>query len=206
MRIAVLIYGRLNKCVEHYNNIMDTIGREHTIDVFLSSDNSLDTQLQEFIELYKPISYNNDKIIYDSNLTKYESHEATNIDNMTRHFINKQRVFALVELHVKNASITYDIVISLRVDSVFHNNFNLTPVQKDTIYIPNNYDYLEGINNQMAYGSMDVMKKYMNIYKYIIDLLERKTTIAHPESLTLANIQFHKINIIRVNLSHVIDR
>jgi hypothetical protein len=206
MRIALLVYGRLNKCKEHYNNIMDNIGKEHDIDVFLSSDNSVETQLQEFIELYKPISYNNDKIIYNTNLEKYEKPEATNIDSMIRHFINKKRVFALLELYVTKESITYDIVISLRIDLVFHNSFNLTPLQNDTIYIPSDNDFLDGINDQVAYGSIDVMKKYMNIYEYIIDLLERKTTIAHPESLTLANIQFHKINIIRVKLLHVIDR
>ena len=206
MRIALLVYGRLNKCNEHYNNIMGNIGKEHNVDVFLSSDTSSETQLQEFIELYKPISYNNDKIIYDTNLEKYEKHEATNIDHMIRHFINKQRVFTLLELYVKKESITYDIVISLRIDLVFHNSFNLTPLQNDTIYIPSDNDFLDGINDQVAYGSIDVMKKYMNIYEYIIDLLERKITIAHPESLTLANIQFHKINIIRVKLLHVIDR
>lgn len=206
MRIALLVYGRLNKCKEHYNNIMDNIGKEHNVDVFLSSDNSVETQLQEFIELYKPISYNNDKIIYDTNLEKYEKPEATNIDSMIRHFINKKRVFALLELYVTKESITYDIVISLRIDLVFHNSFNLISAQSDTIYIPSDNDFLDGINDQVAYGSIDVMKKYMNIYEYIIDLLERKTTIAHPESLTLANIQFHKINIIRVKLLHIIDR
>ena len=206
MRIALLVYGRLNKCKEHYNNIMDNIGKEHDIDVFLSSDNSVETQLQEFIELYKPISYNNDKIIYNTNLEKYEKPGPTNIDNMTRHFINKKRVFALLELYVKNESITYDIIVSLRIDLVFHNSFNLTSAQPDTIYIPSDNDFIDGINDQVAYGSIDVMKKYMNIYEYIIDLLERKITIAHPESLTLANIKFHKINIIRVKLLHVIDR
>jgi len=205
MRIALLIYGRLNKCNKHYDNIMDSIGKEHNVDIFLSSDNSPETQLQEFIELYKPISYNNDKVEHDTNLEKYEKHAYVIIDNMIRHFINKKRVFALLELYVKNESITYDIIISLRIDLVFRNSFNLTSVQPYTIYIPSGND-CTGINDQVAYGSMDVMKKYMNIYEYIIELLERKTTIVHPESLTLANIRFHKINVIRVNLSHVIKR
>jgi hypothetical protein len=204
MRIALLIYGRLNKSNKHYDNIMDSIGNEHTVDIFLSSDNSPETQLQEFIELYKPISYNNDKVEHDTNLEKYEKHRYVVIDNMIRHFINKKRVFTLLELYVKKESITYDIIISLRIDLVFHNSFNLTSVQPYTIYIPSGND-CDGINDQVAYGSMDVMKKYMNIYEYIIELLETKTTIVHPESLTLANIQFHKINIIRVNLSHVIE-
>ena len=39
MKIAVLVYGRLNYCVENYNNIINAIGIENTIDFFLSSDN-----------------------------------------------------------------------------------------------------------------------------------------------------------------------
>ena len=34
MRIGVLVFGRLNKCVEHYDNIINSIGKEHTIDFF----------------------------------------------------------------------------------------------------------------------------------------------------------------------------
>lgn len=34
MRIAVLFYGRLNKCVEHYSNIIESIGKENHIDFF----------------------------------------------------------------------------------------------------------------------------------------------------------------------------
>jgi len=42
MRIAVLIYGRLNKCAEHYNNILNSIG-DHDIDLanVLYSDESV---------------------------------------------------------------------------------------------------------------------------------------------------------------------
>lgn len=34
MHIAVLIYGRLNKCVEHYDNIVESIGKHNDIDFF----------------------------------------------------------------------------------------------------------------------------------------------------------------------------
>ena len=42
MKIAVLVYGRLHKCLEHYSNITETIGLENQIDFFLSS---VDTQI-----------------------------------------------------------------------------------------------------------------------------------------------------------------
>jgi len=64
MRIAVLIYGRLNECTPSYDNILNSIGKEHTIDFFLSSDNSDKELLDSFINLYNPILYTNDEIQY----------------------------------------------------------------------------------------------------------------------------------------------
>lgn len=98
MRIAVLCYGRLNKCIEHYNNIINSIGIEHNIDFFMSSDNSDEKLLNDFCSLYKPIAYVNDKIEYTCNLSKYSGLRIeTNVHNMTCHFINKGRVFSLLE-------------------------------------------------------------------------------------------------------------
>jgi hypothetical protein len=69
-------------------------------------------------------------------------------------------------------------------------------LDNNTIYIPFGYDYINNaINDQIAYGKIDVMKKYNSINA--VDLLERKLSIVHPESLNYANIHFHKLNIIR---------
>ena len=54
MRIAIIVYGRINKAINVYENNLDSIGREHTIDIFLSSDNSSEVELKRFIDIYKP--------------------------------------------------------------------------------------------------------------------------------------------------------
>jgi hypothetical protein len=199
MKIAVLIYGRLNTCVEHYSNYIDSLGKE--VDFFLSSDNSPENLLQEFIHLYKPISYTNEKINHTISLEKYDNKRGTQIHNMICHFINKQRVFELLEKHNE----TYDIVVSLRIDIVFKNTFDFSNIVENTIYIPDNYDW-GGINDQVAYGNMEVMKKYNYIFKNIIYLLDNKLSIVHPETLTLANIIFNKLKINRFKLSYFIER
>ena len=107
MRIAVLVYGRLNKCAEHYKNIVESLGENNEIDFFMSSDNA--PQLNDFIRLYKPISYNNDPIHYDYDLGKYPGkREETNIHKMTCHFVNKNRVLMLLEEYVHKNNIQYD--------------------------------------------------------------------------------------------------
>ena len=73
----------------------------------------------------------------------------------------------------------------------------------DTIYIPSNYDY-RGINDQVAYGKIDVMKKYNSINA--LDLLNKSLAIANPETLTIANIKFYNLKIERVNINYYLDK
>jgi hypothetical protein len=206
MYIAVLIYGRLNKCVEHYNNIIESLGKHNDIDFFLSSDNSTESVLNDFISLYKPKMYNNLPINYVCNLTKYPGRRSeTNIHNMTCHFINKNRVYVLFEEYINKHNIQYDCVVSLRIDCLFENNFAFNKLEDNTIYIPFGNDYVDkGLNDQIAYGKVDVMKKYNSINA--VELLEKRLSIPHPESLNYANIHFYKLNIERPHIQYYLDK
>ena len=208
MHIAVLVYGRLNKCVEHYQNIIESIGKENQIDFFLSSDYSDSLLLQHFIDLYKPKLFINDSIQYDYDLTKYPNkRNETNIHTMICHFINKNRVFLLLEKYMDQEKICYDCVLSLRIDVLFQNHFVFYPLSENTIYIPFGNDYLQNaINDQIAYGKVDVMRKYNSIICHTIYFLEHKLSIPHPESLHYANIHFHKLYVERVHLVYCLDK
>lgn len=206
MRIAILVYGRLNKCLEHYKNIIASLGENNDIDFFASSDNSSELQLTCFINLYKPILYNNSSIEYDYDLGNYPGkRDETNIHNMTCHFINKNRVWMLLEEHINRNNIQYDCVVSLRIDCVFKNKFDFNSLDNNTIYIPFSYDYIDtAINDQIAYGKIDVMKKYNSINA--LDLLEKKLSIPHPESLNYANIHYYKLKIKRPHINYYLDK
>jgi hypothetical protein len=195
MRIAVLIYGRLDRYAEHYDNIVESIGTQHTLDFFLSSDNAPEEVLNDFIRLYAPIDYTNSPIHYDYDLSKYPKQPRNGkIHNMACHFINKNRVFALVETYIRTHDIHYDCVMSLRIDCVFQSRFVFTTVEDNTIYIPRGNDY-NGINDQLAYGKVDVMKKYNSIDP--VYLLDNNLSIPHPETLTRANIRLHNLAVKR---------
>ena len=200
MRIAVLVYGRLNECA-NYENYIDSIGREHDVDFFMSSDNSSEECLNQFLCLYKPLSYDNTKVQYDYDLTKYYRRGETNVHNMICHFTNKNRVFLLLEKYLEGHPVQYDVVLSLRVDVVIQNRLNFNNLVENTIYIPAGGDWVEnGLNDQLAYGHLDVMKKYNGIN--IVDLIQRKLSIIHPESLVFANVRFHGLKLNRVNLDY----
>jgi hypothetical protein len=206
MRIAVIVFGRLNKCVEHYNNIIESLGENNNIDFFASSDNSSESLLSDFVNLYKPVMYNNSPINYDFDLGKYPGKRVeTNIHTMTCMFINKNRVLRLLEEYINVNNIQYDCVVSLRIDCVFQNKFDFNFLEDNTIYIPSGFDYLENaINDQIAYGKIDVMKKYNSING--VDLLEKNLSIPHAESLNYANLKFYKLNIVRPCINYYLDR
>jgi hypothetical protein len=206
MNIAILIYGRLNKCVEHYNNITEMLGKNNKLDFFLSSDNSPISQLNDFINLYNPVAYINDTITYDYDLNIYPNRRPeVNTHNMTCHFKNKNRVFSLLEDHINKNNIHYDVIVSLRIDLIIDNYFIFDEILDNTIYIPLGYDFIDNaINDQVAYGNFEVMKKYNSINP--VNLLEQNLSIPHPESLTLANIKFHKLEIKRFPLQYRIER
>lgn len=206
-KIAILVYGRLDKCAEHYDNIIEYVGKEHEIDFFAASDNSDQLFLNNFINIYKPKAFTNNPIIHKKILFKYLSllERCTNLLNVTCHFINKKRVFDLFEKYILDNQINYDVIISLRVDIKINSQFCFQNVDENTIYIPNNYDY-GGINDQIAYGTINTMKKYMTIISNCPYLLENSLSILHPETLTLANIVYNNLNIKRFRLDYHLDK
>lgn len=207
MRIAVLVYGRLDKCGEHYANILESLGETNAIDFFVSSDASSESQLTEFIRLYKPVLYDNSPIQYAFDLSRYPGVRGeTNIHNMTCHFINKNRVLRLLEEYIHTTKVEYECVVSLRIDCVFQTKFTFECVEENTIYIPEGYDYLQKcINDQIAYGTVDVMKKYNSINP--VDLLEKGLAWRpHPETLNCANLHFHKLKIVRPSIQYYLAK
>jgi len=207
MHIAILFYGRINKFKEHYKNIMESLGNSNTFDIFYSCDNAPLDLLQEFIQLYKPVSVINEKLEFTTNFGDYPKHPNTNINNMIAHFLNKLRVFSLLEKHVEIYKLHYDLVISLRLDLLFKDTMVFYTVEEDTIYIPEGYDFEDfAINDQIAYGSIRTMKKYMNIIYNIDFILNNRQTILHPESLTYTNILNNGLKIIRFPFNYSLDK
>jgi hypothetical protein len=95
----------------------------------------------------------------------------------------------------------------MRIDLIFQSKFIFENIKDNTIYIPSGYDYLDkAINDQVAYGNVDVMKKYNSIFSNVISLLDNKKSIPHPESLTYAHICSNNLHIERVNIQYHIDR
>ena len=211
MRIALLLYGRLKYFRVQYENILNAIGKEHTVDIFLSSDNETDTEINEFKQLYKPISVNNDTILHTYNFNNYPIDEpiTVRIDSMIRHFINLKRVFQLLETHVYLTNAMYELVITMRIDLHLNVKIDLPKSDNNAIYIPYGHDHrstrYDAINDRFAMGNIDVMRLYNNIIDNCIYLLDNNLSYPHPEMLLYAHIVFNKLKVIRFASSNICE-
>lgn len=194
MKIAICIYGRINKCQDFMKNLPD----DNTYDVYLSSDGPEKEDVDKFVSTYNPKDYIVDKIEYKSYGLENHDKKLTNIDNMCRHFINKYRVYSLIKEE-------YDVVMSLRCDLVYSTPFSFGEIKSNTIYIPEGEDHYNGLNDQIAYGDMTSVGKYMNIINNVGTMLNNNV-ILHPEIMTRANINGYNVNIERFRLEYHIQR
>lgn len=210
MRIALLFYGRIDKYAQCHDSIMNSIrGQGYEYDIFLSSDNPDPQLMTDFIRLYNPVAFDVSLITYSSEYNLTPGRSETNVPNMIRHFINKSRAFQLLKTHVEYTKNAYDVVFSLRLDLSIDSPFMLAndSVQQNTIYIPDGCDYVENaINDQIAYGTMESMEKYMNVFHNMLHLIQSGKSIVHPETLTLSNIRHYEMDIVRFPLSYYIER
>ena len=194
MKVAVCIFGRINKCQNFLANL--PIGNEY--DVYLSSDCPDKKDVDRFVSLYKPEDYVVSKIDYTATNLKEYDRKLTNIDNMIRHFVNKWRVFTLVKGE-------YDLVMSLRCDLVYSTPFSFDEIKPNTVYVPLGEDHYGGLNDQAAYGDKVSMFKYMNIVNNM-EILLHHGVILHPEIMTRANLVGQGVNIERFPLQYFIQR
>jgi hypothetical protein len=102
------------------------------------------------------------------------------------------RVFMLLEEHMKETNIHYDLIICAKIDVKFIStvDFNTFKFNDNTIYIP-----FDSYYDHAAIGSIEVMKKYCELYKYMQYLLKNKLSIPSAEHLNHALLAENKIKI-----------
>lgn len=189
MKIAILFSGRINYYKDVYNNIIDKIVNNYQIDFYLSTSPDISNQddINGFIDLYNPIKVINEPINHDFDYNKYEKLSCwVRPQNICDMWYNRMRVFNVIEDK-------YDIILSYRLDLNAFNCINYDI--NDFINIPLCDDYSGGVNDQIAYGNYNEMKKYMNLYSYIPEILNNCKM--HPETILKYYINNYNLNIKR---------
>jgi hypothetical protein len=185
LKIALLISGRINNNMVIFKNTMENLIKNYDVDIFVShSKNIHEKCINDFIDMYKPKKIiESDEIFYD--LTQFAKHTGTNRYNCSAMFLNRKKVFGLLDTYIKENNIYYDIVISFRNDLFLNEEFNILKyldyIKSNHILIPEGNDY-GGLNDQLAFGNYYVMKIYFSLYDSIIEILN-KGILLHPETL-----------------------
>jgi len=189
MKIAILFTGRIKYYNDIYNNIVDKIVNNNQIDFYLSTSPEItdENDLKEFIDLYKPVKVINEPINHNFDYNKYEKLSCwVRPKNICDMWYNRMRIFNAIEDK-------YDIILSYRLDL---NPFNYINYEiNNFINIPLCDDYSGGINDQIAYGNYNEMKKYMNLYSYLPEILN--SCLMHPETILKHYIKKYNLNVKR---------
>jgi hypothetical protein len=199
MKLAVLFYGRIKGYRNTYSSFKKTFDG-HDVDIFYSCDAEDDSLIRDFTSLYSPIAICNEKITYTVDFGAFPNVE-TNVHNMTCHFINKMRVFQLLERHIQTSGTVYDSIISTRLDIIYTSPIPFCIEEKETIGIPEGNDY-GGVNDQIAFGTLETMRVYMNIFTSAEAILKDKKCRAHPETLNMVLLRNNRIYIDRFPLEY----
>jgi len=121
----------------------------------------------------------------------------TNIYKTYSMYYHNKKAMDLILKYQKENTIQFDVVLKFRADIKYIQPLHLYLPLKNTLYIPEDWDYEEGINGNFAYGDLDSMIKY----SYMIQNLESiisNNYMFHPEQMLKIYLDTAcKMNIIR---------
>ncbi len=203
--IAVLISGRL-KC--HEECLLPQLrtflihNQEVWIDVFLAINDAKEKELEYTRMMDVPfisgINCENFECP-ESYLNHPRKNKETNAYNCLSMFYNNKKVFKMMTDFALENNINYDIVLKYRPD--ISNNPRLplyknVEIKENTIYIPDKYHW-GGINDQIAFGDLESMQKYCNVFDDIYNQLDNDEKYRlHPETMLMMGLQKAMLDII----------
>ena len=94
--------------------------------------------------------------------------------------------------------------MSYRLDLLSYNKLDYK-IEPNILYIPEGSDHCGGINDQVAYGTYEPMKIYMNIFNNIDNILHN-IGVFNPELINKENILLHSLSIQRPLFDYEIIR
>ena len=164
-KCSVLFSGRTDKAVSQYETFSKLFG---DADYYISCCPNTAKNIDATVEVYKPKGLCTDSIPFSSN-----------VECM---FFNRTRAFNMIKEPT-------DIIVSTRFDVCIAEPIIFPEVLEDnTVYIPQGEDHCGGINDRLAYGNYESMKKYCST------VVEENN---HPESALRIYIEKVGLHVVR---------
>jgi hypothetical protein len=125
-------------------------------------------------------------------------------NNVYSQIFHNQQCWNLIQKFQEKNNMLFDVVCKYRADIVCSEPFSFVPVEENTIYIPEGFDY-EALNDQIAYGNIDVMKVYSTLFERFEHICSKRQCIYHPETLVKFNIESNNISVQRFHFTYTLD-
>jgi hypothetical protein len=206
MKIAIYFSGRIKAyeyCIEHLLKLKE----KYNLTIFCSLNiPELSEYEKEFFNMFEitEAQYIYSDVIAEPWINELDKKGLCVIsENMYSHFFNNNRAFELIEAYQLKNNVNFDCIIKYRADIFSNEILNINYISPNTIYIPYENDHT-GINDQIDYGDFCTMKYYSNVFNNIIYYCKIHNTACHPETLTLKNLEFNNINIVRFNYNYIL--
>lgn len=211
MKIALLISGQPRRYRHGHHELRRWFLERYDIDVYLHSwkakefhkfnffdqgklekvHKADDTLYENLINWYKPKDYLFESAIqFDGADLKGPNNQRLN--SQMGMWMSLKRAWDLME----NSGVKYDLIMKTRYDLLFtHRVTNTSPILKDLTKFDPNYLHYFGypknwnidfqINDQIAIGGFEVMKKYCNLFPYML-----RTIFVDPEYTNIYEDKF----------------
>lgn len=206
-RLAIFFSGRIKayeKNINFKNNIINFCKENNVIVDFYCSVNlsEIDDYHKQFIETFNilPNRYHFEKFSYPENLINIPSYSWPIRYNFTSMFYNTKKCLEMISA----SGIKYDIVMKYRteVQNECFSKFFFKNPKNNSIYIPRDYGYL-GYNDQLAFGNLESMIKYSNIYD---NLYKKEYQYKCPEEILANYLINNKINVFFLDFKYDLDK
>ena len=120
-------------------------------------------------------------------------------------YYHQYRAFNLIEKYQLNNNMVFDIVLYYRADMKSTDTLELNMPDDNTVYLPNERGYY-GVNDRIAYGNFDTMKKYCNTVNNLDRILVKSNIIDYDnchrclnsEIILLYNLNYENILINKI--------
>jgi len=196
--IAIFYSGRI-KGFQHKKNSHIKQNKLYKPIIFLSLNQKEEDDISK--EFRNTFNIPDDRVNYEETKTPKEifnftKRNETSYENCYSQFYHNKKCLELIEKYQKDNNMIFDVIIKQRCDIDTNDIIPIGIPEDNTIYIPEGEDHL-GINDRVAYGNYNSMKKYCDTVNNIIDMCKNQDIIYNPEIILKKQLENNKLNLIR---------
>lgn len=207
--VAIFFSGRLSQHFVAKENLKKTFNKYNPI-IFCSLNEGADTKefIENFIQEFdvKKECINIEKCIMPDEMYKSIRSFCNNYNNVYSMFYNNKKNYEMIKNYENKHNMKFDVILKYRTEITSNSGNDVIDIvenlEKNTVYIPDIYDW-NGINDQVAYGDNESMKKYCECIDNILNLCNNGVKY-HPETLLYHHLNSIGLSVRRINFSYIL--